>query len=160
MKELEVIRVNIGKVGIARDGETLQTILGSCVGIGFLFKERGLYGLAHCLLPEIPSGTEDCTEARFVDQGISTLIREMRLQTSDLRSVQAVIVGGASLFRDGTSRVGSKIGPKNIHAAKSILRRLQIKVVFEDCGQNFGRQLFIYGRDGTYEVKKIQAEAA
>ena len=160
MKEPELIRVNIGRIAISSEGETLQTILGSCVGIAFLFKERGIFGLAHCLLPETPGGTENCTEARFVDQGITTLIREMRLQTSDLRSVEAVLAGGASLFRDGASRIGSKIGSKNSHAAKSILKRLQIKVVFEDCGQNFGRQLFVYGRDGTFEVKKIQTEVA
>ena len=39
--------VHIGEVKTGSGDVELQTILGSCIGIGFLWKKRGVYGLAH-----------------------------------------------------------------------------------------------------------------
>ena len=47
--------VKIGELRRGRTGEVLKTTLGSCVGIAILWKARGRYALAHCLLAESPS---------------------------------------------------------------------------------------------------------
>jgi chemotaxis protein CheD len=41
-------------MSIGSGDDVLRATLGSCVGIGLLWRERAIYGLAHCLLPEAP----------------------------------------------------------------------------------------------------------
>ncbi|MGA7816957.1 hypothetical protein [Caballeronia sp.] len=48
--------VRIGEVKTAGRDVILRATLGSCVGIGVLWRSRGLYALAHCLLPDAPPG--------------------------------------------------------------------------------------------------------
>ena len=59
--------VHIGEVKTGSGDVELQTILGSCIGIGFLWKKRGVYGLAHCLLSKSPDQDFEIG-ARYVDQ--------------------------------------------------------------------------------------------
>ena len=49
------IQVRMCEVKLGSGSDVLHAILGSCVGIGLLWRNRGLYAMAHCLLPESPS---------------------------------------------------------------------------------------------------------
>lgn len=49
-----IIRVRIGQLAVERRPVILKATLGSCVGVAMLWHERGVYGLAHCLLPTAP----------------------------------------------------------------------------------------------------------
>lgn len=80
---------------IAKNGEIMKAILGSCVGIGMIWKSKGVCGLAHCLLPECPAPTFEIG-ARYVDQAFRSLIAMMKIRSDDLDSVHVVLVGGGT----------------------------------------------------------------
>lgn len=58
------IQVHMCAIGIGGGEDVLRTTLGSCVGIGLLWRARGIYGLAHCLLPEAPERANERTGER------------------------------------------------------------------------------------------------
>ena len=66
------LHAQIGQVKIGKSGQELHALLGSCVGIGFLHHDKGMYGLAHCLLSKAPKLTNK-VGARHVDQAIHSL---------------------------------------------------------------------------------------
>jgi chemotaxis protein CheD len=154
----KIIQVNIGQAKFTSSGQTLQTILGSCVGIGLLLPEKKLFGLAHCLLPLAPPD-ERGTEARFVDHAVPLLLELMGIIGPDARKVEAVLVGGGCMLGDVLGRKSGLIGSDNVLAARQVLKQKSIRIVFEDVGGHFGRQLFIHGDSGSYDVKKILRSA-
>ncbi|WP_175772532.1 hypothetical protein [Paraburkholderia phenazinium] len=56
MTEAREIQVHMCAIGIGQGHDVLRATLGSCVGIGLLWRERAIYGLAHCLLPDFERG--------------------------------------------------------------------------------------------------------
>jgi chemotaxis protein CheD len=157
MNHSNIIQINMGRIGISAKGETLKSILGSCVGIGLLWPDKNLYGLAHCLLPKAPENNEAKEEAKFVDQAVQALIEKMEIQNKHKSSISAIIAGGASLIKDTVHESTSHIGKDNIYAARTALKFFRLKIIFEDCGKNYGRQIVILG-NGDFEVNKIIQE--
>ena len=65
------------------------------------------------------------------------------------------IAGGAKMFEvSGMSNV-SNIGERNAIAAKAKLRELNIRLVAEDTGLNFGRTVELHCDTGEFYIKAI-----
>ncbi|MBK7889573.1 MAG: chemotaxis protein CheD [Bdellovibrionales bacterium] len=84
------INVHIGEVKIAKNGEILKAILGSCVAIGILWEKRGVCGLAHCLLAENPEKTF-AIGGRFVDQAIPSLLALMKIRLENFGEIEVIL---------------------------------------------------------------------
>ena len=150
----KVLDVHIGQLKIAKNGELLKAILGSCVGIGVIWKDKGVCGLAHCLLPESPTPTFEIG-ARFVDQAIRSLIAMMKIRSDDLNAVSVVIVGGGNMTSPGVADSSDLVGANNFRAALNEAKRHHLKVVFSEGGGEEGRKIFIDSSDFSYRVEKI-----
>ena len=159
MSDKPVVSVSMGKLAVAWDGETLKTILGSCVGVGILWSDKAVFGLAHCVLPESHEEMAiDGQEARFVNQAIPRLLEQMGARRKDYKDLQAVIIGGASLIASPLATKNknkTNVGAQNVETAQDLLARLEIPIVIASVGENFGRQLYIDGKTGVCEVHKI-----
>lgn len=150
----KVLNVQIAQLKIAKEGELLQAILGSCVGIGFIWKERGICGLAHCLLPECPTPTVEIG-ARYVDQAVTSLIAMMKIQLSDRDKILVVIVGGGNMTSPGSKKEKSLVGAVNFRVALREVKKHQLKVLYSDGGGEEGRKIFIDSSEFSYHVEKI-----
>lgn len=150
----KILDVHIGQVKIAKNGELLKAILGSCVGIGVIWRDQGTCGLAHCLLPESPTPTFEIG-ARFVDQAIRSLIAMMKIRSDDLDSVSVVIVGGGNMTSPGATDSSVLVGANNFKTAINEAKKHKLKVVFSDGGGEEGRKIFIDSSDFSYRVEKI-----
>lgn len=150
----KVFDVHIGQLKVVKNGELLKAILGSCVGIGVIWKEKGVCGLAHCLLPESPTPTFEIG-ARFVDQAIRSLIAMMKIRPQDLNSVTVVIVGGGNMTNPGATDSSDLVGANNFRAALSQAKKHNLKVMFAESGGEEGRRIFIDSSDFSYRVEKI-----
>lgn len=150
----KIIDVHIGEVKIARHGEILKTILGSCVGIGFIWKSRGICGLAHCLLPESPVKTFEIG-GRFVDQAIHSLIALMKIRTDDVLEIEAIIAGGGNMTQPNIQDTSRLIGAHNFNVAERELKKLGVRLVHVENGGEEGRKIFLDSRDFSYRVEKI-----
>jgi chemotaxis protein CheD len=68
------------------------------------------------------------------------------------RGIVARIAGGATMFScGGTDRFN--IGERNVISVKSTLQSLQIPIMAQDVGKDFGRTMIADSGEGTVTIK-------
>lgn len=144
--------VGMGQLSVGTHGEQLQALLGSCIGIGFIWKNGPCCGLAHCLLPEAP-GADNALGARYVSQAVPSLLRLMGVRQADYADIDVVLAGGASMF--GTRNGRLQIGRQNAEAAQKYLDQCGLHVSFCALGGRHGRQLLIDCASRSYAVTDV-----
>lgn len=149
-------QVAMGKLKIGVRTDQLQALLGSCVGIAFLWKKRGCCGLAHCLLPEAPQ-QQDEIGARYVSQAVPSLLRLMGATEADYPDIEVVVAGGAHMFHSQSSRL--QVGRQNADAAHKHLRQRGLNVSYCRLGGKCGRTLTVDCATQSYAVNDIVATA-
>ncbi len=146
--------VGMGQLSVGSHGEQLQALLGSCIGIGFLWKKGHCCGLAHCLLPQAP-GAEPGLGARYVSQAVPSLLRLMGVRQADYADIEVVLAGGASMFGPRNGRL--QVGRQNVEAAQKCLERCGLAVSFCALGGRHGRQLLIDCARHSYAITDVVA---
>lgn len=154
MNPKEKIHVTIGQVQIGRHGQSLNAILGSCIGIGFLFQQRSIFGLAHCLLSNFGK-TSDNAPGRNVDTAIISLERLMSLTSADRRKVQVILAGGANMTRPENTNPKNLVGNVNACYAQTAIKKAGFRLHFDDLGGELGRQVLINCSTGDFTVSTI-----
>ncbi|MDM8165764.1 chemotaxis protein CheD [Roseovarius sp.] len=154
MTTLRKIHVQIGEVKTARPGEVLTAILGSCIGLGFLYPARGIYGLAHCLLSDSGKVSEKI-DGRHVDQAVRSLVSLMEIGTTDKKHIKAILVGGANMTMPPDTDPKRLVGTTNSGSAYRAVRKLGLRNIYEDTGGVLGRQVTIDCTTGEFEVMQI-----
>lgn len=150
--------VGMGQLSVGTHGEQLQALLGSCIGIGFIWKKGHCCGLAHCLLPEAP-GTDHSLGARYVSQAVPSLLRLMGVRQADYPDIEVVLAGGASMFGPDNGRGRLQVGRQNAQAAQKYLDQCGLSVSFCALGGRHGRQLLIDCAHLSYAVTDVVAQA-
>ena len=147
--------VGMGQLSVGSHGEQLQALLGSCIGIGFLWKKGHCCGLAHCLLPEAPGAGSalGAPNARYVSQAVPSLLRLMGVRQADYGDIEVVLAGGASMFGPRNGRL--QVGRQNVEAAQKYLERCGLAVSFCALGGRHGRQLLIDCARHSYAVTDV-----
>jgi chemotaxis protein CheD len=145
------------QIAVGTGQDTLRATLGSCVGIGVLWRERSLYGLAHCLLAEEPRGAPVLpgAPAKYVSQAVPALMRMMGIHPGAHRAVEVVLVGGANMMTYARGLRHAPIGEQNVCTAQRLLEALGVRIVHTDVGGQCGRQLLIDGGRHAYAVRRL-----
>ncbi|MBE3024892.1 hypothetical protein GQ37_005045 [Janthinobacterium sp. BJB1] len=158
--------VGMGQLSVGTRDEQLQALLGSCIGIGLLWKKGHCCGLAHCLLPEAPhagsaAGAPDACAltARYVSQAVPALLRLMGARQADYADIEVVLAGGASMFGPAHVHGRLQVGRQNAQAAQKYLAQCGLRVSFCALGGNHGRQLLIDCARHSYAVVDVVAPA-
>ncbi|PXV61794.1 chemotaxis protein CheD [Dyella jiangningensis] len=154
MPDGQDIQVRMCEVRIGRGNDVLRAILGSCVGIGLLWRRRGVYGMAHCLLPESPHGPPE-QGAKYVTGAMPSLLAMMELERRQHEEVEAVVAGGACMVQHASMPRHGLIGEQNARMAQRLLAETRIRVVHVDVGGDSGRQLVIDCAQHQFAVKTI-----
>lgn len=144
--------VGIGELKIGGRGEQLKALLGSCVGIAFLWKKRGRCGLAHCLLPETDIRLWE-PGARYVSQAVPSLLRLMGASAADYADIEVVVAGGGMMLGGCSPRF--QIGRQNAEAARKHLTLYHLNVLDCRVGGTSGRTLTIDCATGEYRIEDI-----
>lgn len=149
-----LVHVRIGQLAAGSGATVLKATLGSCVGIALLWRERSIYALAHCLLPQAaaPSPTPG---ARYVDQAIGSLLGLLGAGPGDRAQIEAHLAGGASLQRGRTGGRGPTVGQLNSEAALRGLAAAGIGVRSTDLGGVHARQILLDCATGAVSVVRI-----
>jgi chemotaxis protein CheD len=150
--------VGMGQLSVGTHGEQLQALLGSCIGIGFIWKNGPCCGLAHCLLPEAPGAGSavGAPNARYVSQAVPSLLRLMGARQADYADIEVVLAGGASMFGPRNGRL--QVGRQNAEAAQKYLDQCGLSVSFCALGGRHGRQLLIDCARHSYAVTDVVAQ--
>jgi chemotaxis protein CheD len=69
--------------------------------------------------------------------------------------IQAKIAGGAKMFEVADDSAFGNIGQRNVKAVKETLASLNIQIVAEDTGLNYGRTVYFYTETGIMVVKSF-----
>ncbi len=146
--------VGIAELAICKGAEEELGIsgLGSCLAVALYHKKSMAGGLAHIMLPEGPLNNGH-KPGKFANTAVRTLYDELRKATGECDGFVAKITGGSQMFRMSQHIA---IGEKNIAAVKKELKKLNIRIVGEDCGKNHGRTVSFTALDGLLTVKSVQ----
>jgi len=143
---------------VAKKPTNLVTLgLGSCVGIALYDPYVRVGGLVHIMLPSIDHARSKDNRVKFADTGIAYLVEEMENMGAVKRRLVAKIAGGASMFSFGN---GGKlnIGKHNVEMTKKILDELQIQIIAEDTGKNYGRTIELDTGTGVLYVRSMRKD--
>lgn len=153
----EIIKVGMADLKTCVSPNGVITLgLGSCVGIAIRDPITKVGGLAHIMLPDstvISNSHQNI--AKFADTGIVELVRQMELLGAKRARMVAKIAGGATMFAfKGNSDV-VQVGERNIAASKKKLMELNIPLLAEDTGANYGRTVTFFPETGEFRIKAV-----
>jgi len=153
----EIIKVGMAdlKTCVSPDGVTTLG-LGSCVGIAIRDPATKIGGLAHIMLPnsaEIRNSQQNI--AKFADTGIEELVRQMEKLGAKRNRMVAKIAGGATMFNFQGRSDMVQIGDRNVAATKEKLKQLNIPLLAQDTGANYGRTVTFFPETGDFRIRAV-----
>ncbi len=152
----EIIKVGMADSNIACPPGILTTLgLGSCVGICLYDSSTRISGLVHIMLPDSKQIKNNANPAKFADTGISVLVEDMVRTGARRKKIVSKIAGGSQMFSFNDSSDVMRIGSRNVTATKEILRQLNIPLIAEDTGGNYGRTIELFSETGILLIKTI-----
>jgi chemotaxis protein CheD len=153
---MKKIKVGMADLNTLKAPGILTTLgLGSCVGIALYDRYNKIAGLAHVMLPSSNEIKNNENKSKFVDTGIDLLIKMMVEEGAVKRYIIAKIAGGSQMFSFNNNSSVLKIGERNVLATKMKLKELNIDIISEDTGGNYGRTIELNAEDGSLLVKTI-----
>ncbi|RME37953.1 MAG: hypothetical protein D6794_06125 [Deltaproteobacteria bacterium] len=140
-------RVRIGEIRIGTAPDILVCSgLGSCLAIALYDAAVRVGGLAHVLLPGDAGEDVGLRPGKYAVSAVAVLLARLEEAGAAPERICARLVGGATMFPGLSERVS--IGERNIAAAKKQLGRMNIPVVAEDVGADYGRSCELHLADG------------
>lgn len=147
--------MGIAEGKIIRTGQILISYaLGSCVGVCLYDPGKKLAGMVHIVLPDPESGTDRSNPYKYASSGIESLIQEMETLGARRRRMTAKIAGGANMFKGAGGKW--EIGKQNVAAVRKFLEKMNIPVVAEDTGRDYGRTIIFSVEDGSLEIRTVR----
>ena len=155
----EIIKVGMADLNICKSPDGLTTLgLGSCVGIALRDPITKVGGLAHIMLPDSTAIKDNTNIPKFADTGIVELVNRIVFAGGSKSRLVAKIAGGAQMFAFQNKSSLIKVGEKNVMAVKKKLEELNIPILAEDTGENYGRTVIFYPETGSYLIRAIGKE--
>ncbi len=152
----ELIKVGMADYKVGRNPVSLISYgLGSCVGIALYDPVAKIGGLAHIMLPDSTQARSAENPAKFADTALPLMLSDMtRLGAAKFR-ITAKIAGGAQMFTFANATDIMRVGERNTEAVRAVLKKIDIKLVAEDTGGNYGRTVELKLHAGIYRIKTI-----
>jgi chemotaxis protein CheD len=154
--KIELIGIGEGK--IVNGKKKLGVIgLGSCLVIVIYDKEKKIAGFAHSMLP-FSKEKNPSNPYKFVNTAIYKLVEEMEKIGCKKENMVAKIVGGARIFTIPGFKAPWSIGERNCLEARKTLAEIGIKIVAEDVGMDYGRNVEFDVETGEIFITSYKAE--
>ena len=152
----KVIKVGMADLNTCVSPDSITTLgLGSCVGIAVRDPVTKIGGLAHVMLPDSTSIRSITNIPKFADTGIEELIKQVVAKGANRRRLVAKIAGGAQMFAFQSKNDMVRVGERNVQASKKKLAELQIPILAEDTGKNYGRTVIFYPETGDFVIRAV-----
>jgi chemotaxis protein CheD len=147
-----------GEYYISGEDELIGTLLGSCVSVCLVDRQRGRAGMNHFMLPGRISKHDIFKDrsARYGITAINKLIVEMEKLGSPRKDLAAKVFGGGSILV--VQKDANTIPFDNIRVAKILLEIEDIPIVKTDVGGEYTRKLLMEVKTGKVFLKKTTRE--
>lgn len=153
----EIIKVGMADMKLCEPPNGLTTLgLGSCVGIALYDPISKISGMVHVMLPDSTKIRNNANKSKFADTGIVETFESMIKMGAKASNIVAKIAGGAQMFSygGGNSDV-MNVGERNVEATKTILKNLNIRLLSEDTGLNYGRTIIFDSNNGDLIIRAV-----
>lgn len=155
----ELIKVGMADLKLCKAPDTVTTLgLGSCVGIAIRDPNTKIGGLAHIMLPDSKLIQGNTNVPKFADTGVRELVNIIVAAGGNKTRLVAKIAGGAQMFAFQNKSDLTSVGDRNVAAVKQVLKELNIPILAEDTGLNFGRTVIFDPATGDYVIKAVGKE--
>lgn len=152
----DLIKVGMADYKVGRNPANLISYgLGSCVGIALYDPITKVGGLAHIMLPDSKQARSAENPAKFADTALPLMLDEVIKLGAAKSRIIAKIAGGAQMFTFANATDIMRVGERNAEAVKIVLKKLEIRMIAEDTGGNYGRTVELKLDSGIYRVKTI-----
>jgi len=153
------IKVGMADLNVCCAPDSIITLgLGSCVGVVLYDSVTKISGMVHVMLPDSTSIANNSNLAKFADTGVEELLKMVVAKGAKRERLVAKIAGGAQMFSVSSNSPMLRVGERNVEAVKSKLKELNIKLIAEDTGKNYGRTVIFYPETGEYLIRAIGKE--
>jgi len=152
----ELIKVGMADYKTGRNPNSLISYgLGSCVGIALYDAVNKIGGLAHIMLPDSTQARSTDNPAKFADTALPLMLNEMLKMGAIKARVTAKIAGGAQMFTFANATDVMRVGERNAEAVRMLLKKMEIRILADDTGGNYGRTVELRIDTGIYRVRTI-----
>lgn len=152
----ELIKVGMADYKIGRNPDSLISYgLGSCVGIALFDTTNKIGGLAHIMLPDSTQARSAENPAKFANTALPLMLDEMLKMGAIKSRITAKIAGGSQMFTFANATDVMRVGERNVEAVKTLLKGMDIRIIADDTGGNYGRTVELKLDTGIYRVKTI-----
>ena len=152
----DLIKVGMADYKVGKNPASLISYgLGSCVGIALYDPLSKVGGLAHIMLPDSTQARSNENPAKFADTALPRMLDEVVKLGAVKSRIVAKIAGGAQMFVFANASDIMRVGERNAEAVRIILRNLDIKVIADDTGGNYGRTVELKLDSGIFRVNTI-----
>ena len=153
----KMIKIGMAELDVCLPPDAITTLgLGSCVGVVLYDPGKKISGMVHVMLPDSTKIKNNENIAKFADTGIEELLRRVLALGATRRSLVAKIAGGATMFTfQGSNSLAGQVEKRNSTAAKKKLKELNIPILAEDIGANYGRTVTFYPETGEFHIRAV-----
>lgn len=152
----ELIKVGMADYKTGRNPNSLISYgLGSCVGIALYDSFNKIGGLAHIMLPDSTQARSAENPAKFANTALPLMLDDMIKMGASKGRIIAKIAGGAQMFTFANATDVMRVGERNAEAVRMLLKKMDIRVIADDTGGNYGRTVELRLDTGIYRVRTI-----
>ncbi|MNI15673.1 Chemoreceptor glutamine deamidase CheD [compost metagenome] len=158
LDEQRIVKVGMADLNVITESGLIRTTgLGSCVGVTLFDPVEKVAGLAHVMLPSSDIAREGALNlAKYADTAVPKLVQEVLKLGASKKRLVAKMAGGSQMFAFAGTGDSMRIGPRNVESCKSMLSELDIPLVGEDTGGNYGRTIELNCESGILFIRSVQ----
>jgi chemotaxis protein CheD len=109
----------------------IRTVLGSCVSITLWHPKLCIGAMSHFLLSSRGPGSHGALDARYAEEAVALMLRDLVHERVNPRECQAKLFGGGNMFPGLASPNMVGLGRKNGEVARMLVRAYGIPIVSE-----------------------------
>ena len=152
-------RILPGEYYVTKGQEGVSTTLGSCISACIRDRETGIGGMNHFMLPANGGGDPAAYKAtglgaatRYGNYAMEHLINEIMKNGGRRENLEVKVFGGGRIMEKTTD-----VGRRNIAFVRDYLTAEGLRVVAEDVGDIFPRQVIYFPATGSAKVKRLRS---
>lgn len=134
----------------------IRTLLGSCVSIILWHPGRRVGALSHFLLSSRGADPVPELDARYGEEVMCLMLRELKRLNVTATECQGKIFGGGNMFPQQTKAGMPNVGQRNGKAARCLLRSHGISIVSESLFGVGHRQIIFDIRSGDVWARQLE----
>lgn len=153
----DIINLLPGEFEVSNN-EILSTILGTCISVVLISKQKQIAGMNHFMLPKCRNNDDigvDKLSGKYGVQAMELLVNAMMKKGVKKGEMVAKVFGGGSMFRRDSTPSSPHVGLLNIDFAVYYLEEERIPIISQDTGGAGGRKIYLFPKDGKVILSKV-----